>query len=106
MPVTYFGKAHDAPIYRHTFQLPAPVGQPCMYCGEAILEGTDGFRDSVNNPFHRECFLRLLLGSVAHQMRACSCFLGEQAVDCPERISRRHDARLAMAYALGSDEVD
>jgi hypothetical protein len=105
MPITYFGKAHDAPIYKHTFHVPTPVGQSCMHCGEGILEGEDGFQTDEKSPFHRECFLRLLSGSVAHQMRACSCFLGDQAVDCEEGLSRRHSARLAMAY-FGSAHIE
>jgi hypothetical protein len=105
-PINYFGKAHEAPIYRHTFQIPTPVGRACAYCFEPILETDDGFSDSAKTPFHRECFLRLLSGSVAHQMRLCSCYLGENADQCVEGASRRHAARLAMAYALGSDGAE
>jgi hypothetical protein len=95
--ITYFGQAHDAPVYQETRQVPTPVNQNCMYCGEPILLGEDGFLDSCKNPFHRECFLRILSGSVSHMMKACSCFR-EDAIDCEDGITLRQGAKLALEY--------
>ena len=96
--VTYFGKDYGAPIYRESYQIPTPVGTPCMYCEEPILEGEDGFRDGGGAFFHRECLLRGIIGSVSHQSKTCSCYTRDRLGCEEDGISRREGARRAVAY--------
>ncbi len=74
----------------------------CLYCGEAIAEG-EPFRP-VNegaDRLHPECMIRMVAGSVGHQMRACRCFGGNE--DDPKGASKREGALAAAAvfYARG-----
>ena len=103
MQVTWFGKQYDASIYRDTSQAPTPVGIACMYCEEPILIGEDGFFDSGSNAFHRECWLRMLIGSIAHQRQLCPCYLPESEAQQhePQGLSRRQAAKLAVDYYEG-----
>jgi hypothetical protein len=94
----YFGRPYNAAIYEGIQSTLVPIDQSCVYCSERFLEGDDGFIDAGNSPLHRECFLRMIVGSVAHQMHACNCALGEDAVDSEEGVSRREGAKLAVAY--------
>lgn len=99
--VTYFGKNHGAPMYELSHQTPTPVGKPCIYCEETILQDEDGFTDSGGNVFHRECFLRMLSGSVAHMSYTCSCYGAERFTTrgCDEEgMTRREGAKAALAY--------
>jgi hypothetical protein len=101
MMVRYFGKAYDAPIYKGTLQIPTPDRVKCMYCEEFILMGEDGFIDSTYNAFHRECWIRMILGSVAHQSGTCSCFTKDGGEHDPPDMTRREAAKLALAYSEG-----
>lgn len=97
--IGYFGTPHEAEVYRAVGRTPTPVGSPCTYCDERILDGEDGFIDSVGHPFHRECLMRMVIGSVAHQMGTCSCFMGANGVDDDEDgISLRQAAKLSLDY--------
>jgi hypothetical protein len=98
MQMRYFGHAHDAPIYSDIERMPAPLHKSCVYCSERILEGDDGFVDAGNSATHRECHIRMIVGSVAHQLGACSCKLGADAVDCEEGLTPREGAKLALAH--------
>ena len=65
-------------------QTPVPVGTICLHCEEPIEEGDSGVwlnNDTV--PEHIECFMRSIIGSVAHQRRQCSCFGGNETEDMP-----------------------
>jgi len=83
-------------------RIAAPTCAPCAHCGEAIGKQDDGFAIPsydggdilIMAPFHRACFLRGIVGSVAHQRRECSCFggLGE---DDP-KLTRREAAQAAL----------
>lgn len=78
-----------------------PVGHCCRYCDQPIAADDRGVfvqffapdRQSRLVPEHYECFMRQIIGSVAHQERRCSCF-GKQ--DPPEP-NRREAARAALA---------
>ena len=86
--------------------LPVPVGEKCGRCGEPIAdidcglfkphieqvaEGTDA-KVFVGKmlPWHRECHLRSILGSVGHLMLRCSCFGGTE--EDPPTLSKRQAA--------------
>jgi len=47
----------------------------CPYCDEGIGEG-DPVTDGATQTFHRECLIRAVAGSAAHQLQECSCFGG------------------------------
>lgn len=69
----------------------------CQYCDEEIAEDDDRGRVIINAPFHIECEIRAVIGSVGHQLRVCSCFGGQGDGD-PEGKTRRECARLAYAH--------
>lgn len=89
-----------------------PVGVGCFHCGETIVQGDIGFMvghfDLSNDPnlpevvanevaYHRECFLRLVLGSIAHQDRTCHCYTRRVEKSAKEQTAkaRRSPARQA-----------
>lgn len=82
-------------------QVPTPVGQRCMHCEEPIAGDDDGLlmpalhadRTATVEALHRECDLRMVIGSVGHQLKRCSCFGG--TMDEPPGMSRRDAARAA-----------
>jgi hypothetical protein len=86
-----------------------PVGARCAYCHELILWTDAGVGlpifHSEGPPrqgyHHLECWMRLLKGSVAHQLGACACagVHDEDDVDPPE-VSLRDEARAAAALAM------
>jgi hypothetical protein len=66
----------------------------CQYCEEPIGEG-EPF-EMVNGgaaALHRDCMIRMVVGSVGHQRRQCSCFGGTQ--EDPVGASRREAAKAA-----------
>lgn len=78
-----------------------PVGKACLWCEETLIEGDKGFLvgcsqdidESGEVPYHRECMLRSLFGSVGHQNKKCSC-LGSTEED-PSGMTRREAASAA-----------
>ncbi len=69
---------------------------PCHRCGETVLH-TDrhDYYSNVAEPVHRECFIRPIIGSVAHIERRCSCFVpGAEEGDDPT-LTRRQAALAA-----------
>lgn len=83
----------------------APVGQLRIYCEERIEEADSGLlipylgatSSEVEVPYHRGCFTRTIVGSVAHQLGRCSCYGGD-GEDSPG-ISKRESAKMAEALA-------
>jgi hypothetical protein len=77
----------------------------CAYCEEPILSGepleraphVPGEGKVVWQTFHRECFVRMLVGGLNHQRRDCTCCGGALPPD-PPGLSRREAARQAVAY--------
>lgn len=101
-----WGPAHDEPDRI----VPAPIGRPCLHCGELIEAGDQGIiaghvkyddqgqATGSYEPQHRECVLRSVFGSVAHIQRKCSCYVaGSECGDDPT-ISRREAARQAARF--------
>jgi hypothetical protein len=95
----YFGKNYGAPIYEDAEQVPAPVGELCVHCGEAITDGDDGFvlPGAGLAPYHRACFLRGIIGSVAHVQHRCSCFVPGSSENDPPGMTRREAAEAAVS---------
>lgn len=64
----FFGEPWDAPMVDDGHQVPTPVGEPCLHCGQAIVDGDQGFIMSVQSadgmavvsqPAHWHCWLIL-----------------------------------------------
>lgn len=83
----------------------------CIHCGEQIMplpNLCDHCREKVHGApgsgyvaadrgelFHRNCFIRTIVGSVAHQLKTCSCYVpGSTEGDAPE-LTRREAADAA-----------
>lgn len=78
-----------------------PVLAPCARCGEFIRSTDEGYAIPVlGEPllaaYHRECFMRMTIGSVAHQQKKCFCF-GGAGEDDPA-LTSREAALAAVAY--------
>jgi hypothetical protein len=74
---------------------PIPIGAACAWCEERIAINDHGLILSGGvEPLHHECFIRQVVGSVAHQQRRCSCYGGHD--EDPPDLSRRDAARLAL----------
>ena len=98
----YFGNKEHLSLEK----APTPLGEKCSWCDEQIAEGDDGFIiphvgallvEVSEMPRHQECFLREMIGSLAHQQKRCSCFGGFDEEDSP-LVSKRQAAKDAVAY--------
>lgn len=101
-----FGELWDAPVCDDAIQVVTPIGQPCYWCGELVAAGDRGFlRPTVKaekaslEPIHRECDLRSVVGSMAHQEGRCSC---QGIKETPLEISLRQEA-LAVWERIAGD---
>jgi hypothetical protein len=93
----WFGKRGTGGAYKETPQTETPVGVKCLYCIEAIQMGDDGWIYSSGQAVHSECNLRMIVGSVAHQQRRCSCF-GGSGSDGEDGMTRRQAAIAACEH--------
>jgi hypothetical protein len=98
MSMMWFGTRYPAPLYDDSPQTETPVGRECEYCDELIAVGDDGVILVGGTILHRECNFRMIIGSVAHQEKRCSCFGGNAAHD--DGMTRREGARAALEYAV------
>lgn len=99
----FFGKRYFSPAYTDAEHVETPVYATCVHCGEVIEEGDDGWvmpGSPVEATFHRYCFLRSIIGSVAHQQKRCSCY-GGVGEDDPKLTPRQAAEAAAHEYALG-----
>jgi hypothetical protein len=87
----------------------------CKHCDEEIdrdeLVAVPSRRGivlvSVPHGFHLECWMRLTIGSVGHQLKVCSCFRGDGEVyDDPPGLSVRDAAIAAFDLAMELRELD
>lgn len=86
--------------------IPTPTGMICDACGESFLDGEQGcIMPGVNKDnelftaaWHRECFMRTITGSAAHQLGKCSCYGGDGEDD--PKLTKREQARAAMQLWL------
>lgn len=114
-----FGPPWDAPIYDEAVEDGAvaetPIGQPCNWCQEPIVEGDSGIMltawdvsgKAKRVPLHKECELRSVLGSLGHMMRKCSCYVTDKrlAVDDPPHLTRREAAKAAWDFFYSGEWV-
>jgi hypothetical protein len=72
----------------------------CDYCEEPILSGepTLAYANRPDEPLHRDCFLRQIIGSVGHQLGLCNCPGRMRCMEDPEDWTKRGAARLAVLF--------
>jgi hypothetical protein len=101
----WFGPAPFSAVCRdpEIAHVPTPVGVPCSWCDEPIAADACGYFYSGPTPpaVHVECFVRQVIGSVAHQQRRCTCYGGHD--EDPPGLSKRDAARLAYLAATPAD---
>jgi hypothetical protein len=100
--VRWFGLLPFANICEGTPQVAIPVGEICGWCDEPINVNDNGlyFANPDSAPHHQECFIRMIVGSNAHQLGACSCH-PDVSQPCEETsLSRRDEAKLAFLTFL------
>jgi hypothetical protein len=66
----------------------------CHHCDETLR---DIERHPMMRGYHYECAVRIVIGSVAHIERRCSCFVDGSEDDDPPGLSKRDAARMAHA---------
>jgi len=94
----WFGKSWDSPMNNDCPQAPVPVGATCLLCDEPVIEADSGVIYSNGPVAHWECFMRQVVGSIAHQQALCRCY-GGNAVEWPGELTRREAARAAVKHA-------
>src|SRR5262245_45525506 len=97
----WFGPAPFSLACTDTMRVETPT-VPCVWCAESFTDADEGYTvphcgDTINRqPWHVECWLRQLSGSVAHIERRCSCYVdGSDEGDAPN-LTRRQAAAAAM----------
>src|SRR3982751_214867 len=97
----WFGDQHArllSPAARLLDHVPTPVGEPCAWCAELVEAGNEGWGQSPIGPwFHEECFTRMILGSLGHQLQVCPCYGGDY--EDPPALSTREAAKAALEQA-------
>ena len=92
----WFGAASFAAACDESPHVATPVGELCGWCEEPIAVDDDGYLiphvgDGVREvPYHKECNLRMVVGSVGHQCGECTCKGQEDQSEW--NISRREAA--------------
>lgn len=69
----------------------------CPYCTERIEPSAEVIPLAGNQQWHTECFLRAVIGSVAHIERRCSCYVPGSTEEDPPGMTVRESARAAWA---------
>jgi len=96
MQMNYFGYYGGlAPLLHWGHWTETPSNASCAWCGEPILRGEDGIEDQDGRCEHIECFIRSIVGSVAHQKQRCPCYGGSDEHD-EKGIPKRAAARAAF----------
>jgi hypothetical protein len=77
-----------------------PVNAHCYHCVEPIEPTDSGMQYPDGEYAHRNCFLRQILGPVAHIEQRCSSYVRDSEEGDPEGLTPRQAANAAVA-ALG-----
>lgn len=81
---------------------------PCGHCQEHFTATDAGFVSPLAGdpkqfvvPYHEECFLRTVVGSIAHQQHKCRCYVAGGAHDSdPVGMTKRQAARAAVFHFM------
>jgi hypothetical protein len=100
--MNWFGESWGAPCCKELLFAPTPVGEPCAWCEEVFEEGDSGLLipsvgedlKATLSSYHRECFLRSIVGSVGHIKGECPCCGGESGD--PPGMTMREAAKAAV----------
>jgi hypothetical protein len=92
--IYYFGKPW-ARVAEEWEPTETPVGSPCAWCEEIIVEGDQGICSSNKVPHHKFCWFRVCFGGANHQMGRCTCCGGTEDSD-PPHMTRREAATEAV----------
>lgn len=105
--IRWFGLLPFAALCEDCPQVDIPVGAICGWCHERININDNGvyFANVDSAPHHHECFVRMIIGSVAHQQGTCSCHDGS-ALHCESDLSRHDEAKLAFLAFLHRRAAD
>jgi hypothetical protein len=101
----WFGESWDAPVCEIVDHVATPVGEKCLHCDEPIAEGDYGVviplvdgNATIPIPEHYACFMRRIIGSIAHLTRRCSCYVPGADEGDPPGLSKRLAAELALEH--------
>lgn len=70
----------------------------CMYCREEVGEDGEVINDGKDR-LHLDCMTRMLVGSVGHQNKTCSCYGGHD--EDPPGLTAREAATAAAKLHKG-----
>lgn len=97
----WFGKPYGAPYEADTPHVATPVGEPCLWCNEAIEARDSGLvvhcYPDGERAYHYDCHFRTIIGGLNHLRGRCQCCGGTEPPDPPE-MTRRDAAAQAIAY--------
>lgn len=103
----YFGEPFS-PACSDLERVEPPIGLPCGWCSEGIAKEDRGYMIlkldsgvSFYAPYHENCFLRSVFGSVNHQKRKCLCYGGTDNESDPMELSKREAANVAVSFWRG-----
>ncbi len=96
----WFGESWGAPLCGECEHVSTPVGELCVYCEEPIeanqagvvMPAGDAHGHFAEKPEHYECFIRQIVGSVAHITMQCSCYVPGSLASDPPGVTKRQAA--------------
>jgi hypothetical protein len=96
--IKWFGQRWPSGLCDDCEEAPVPVGAVCIHCDEPITAKDSGifYANVEPTPAHRNCFLRQTIGSLAHVLGRCSCFVPGSTESDPPEMSRREAADAAV----------
>jgi hypothetical protein len=68
----------------------------CGFCGEPVEPGEQN-PNIVSADLHDDCAIRMVIGSVAHLEKRCSCFIPDSDANDPPGMTLREAAHAAVA---------
>jgi len=76
-----------------------PLNKHCIYCGDPVFPNEISLPINISDVIHRECDIRMIAGSIGHQMKTCSCYGGNYE-DPPEMTKREAAHAAAFMFLL------
>jgi len=98
-PMRYQGRLWDAPAFDDAVQQDL-TEHVCIMCTGEIEPDDNACLTPVGQYFHLECWLRPVMGSIAHLEGRCSCFGGTDDHFEGEQLPYRDDARATLQWLI------